>query len=525
MSVCKITRGTKKAWDDLSQSTADSLDSMGKNIQKGVRNKLSALTPKIDLEALKLKTKKKLEKQKADIQKNIISPYQANQKKNRALMFVIDVCILIVVFLFIWKAFPLLKKLTPEGKKPYSKEQFDKAYNEALNLPETAFTQRDLEKRAEYRKSYQDYDAHYRAEDPYSPINIGEREIRLGDMLRSPMTFFLVHILPYIILAYIMWFIVKYIKYLIAAIWGYLVMMYQYTARKIRCKLAEKWYIRMITGWEKCSVNFNRYYNQWKHDYVTRPIARERVEYLKAIRDSGIMEKKERKKSWWERWMDGLAEWWTRWKQIYIDLPLQELYLRLIEFHPVYVERPYRELLWSNAAIRGKGYESRTKSGKVCKCPPRKTVAKKLEDYLADKNKQKDAALAKLDALKGKMDNAGKALVDNAATDTASSLFSNLGSCETYDEALKQKKNVAKIVWATMLVGVIATGLYSYKFGYPAWLRPVIYPMTEFTATGARSVYQGLTILFLIVYAGIFVLSAVYSSIPDTQNEPVKVKV
>jgi hypothetical protein len=372
MVFCKLTKKVSKKIKNAEQAIEDTATTTKDTINTHIRTQLTAIDNK--KVTLLSKIQDKLERQKQHINATIIQPHQTQRRTNMAMMFYVDLSLTIVLGLFLYKIYPMLKSII--SRPAFTKEQYD----QALKMPETAYSREDLRLAAEYRKSFQDWKDFYKKDDAFSDYNVGTTEIQRGSTLREPVRFMIQYVIPYVILAYVVWFLVKYIKYVIAAIWGFFVMVYQFVTKKITCKLAEKWYIRLGTGWSRCHPKFNQYVDKWQRNYITRPVAQERITYLKGVH--GVKAKYGDKPhlTLWNR----LWDWLYDWKRIYLDQPLQELYLQLIGFHPVYVVQPY-ELL----ASREKAYDSKTKSGKVCKCPPRKTAYRKLKTYLETQPQQR----------------------------------------------------------------------------------------------------------------------------------------
>lgn len=509
MVFCKLSNKVRNKLTDIEIETEKiknkTTDKINTNVKKGL--------DKID--SNKKKIKDKILEKKKKIDDAIIRPYKENKSKNKALMFIIDVCIIIVLILFIFKIYPKIKKyLKPDQK--FSEEQ----YEQAKNLPESAFTKEELRKSKEFRKSYQDWLNYYKSEDAFSDENLGKPDIARGNLLRSPFLFILQYVIPYIIVAYIIWFIVKYIKYVAAAIWGFFIICYQYITKKITCTLAEKWYIRMVTGWSRCSPNFGDYFNDWQNNYIKRPLSEERISYLKGVEQAKIAYQLKYSglslspsKFGVGLW-NGFWDWLRRLKLTYIDLPLNELYLQLIDFHPNYIVKPYSTLgdgLGKKVTkIKGDPYSSKTKKGKVCKCPPRKTVYKKLQNYINDIPNKKKAITNKTSKI---IRNTNKRLrrfnkLDKVADD--------MSSCDTYDsiynKVVDNRKNIGKVVWATMFISTIAIAIYSIFFQYPAWIKNLLAPVYKFTTTYVSKPFiSGATITLGIIYVIIFLLLGYYS--------------
>ena len=464
MVFCKLTKKVAKKIKNAEQAIEDSATATKDTINSHIRTQLTAIDSK-KLTILS-RIQDKLERQKQHINTTIIQPHEAQRRTNMAMMFYVDMSLTIVLGLFIYKMYPLLKSII--SRPAFTKEQ----YEEALKKPETAYSREDLRLATEYRKSFQDWLDFYKKEDAYSDYNVGTTEIQRGSTLREPARFMIQYVIPYVILAYSVWFLVKYIKYVIAAIWGFFVMVYQFVTKKITCKLAEKWYIRLGTGWSRCHPKFNKYIDQWQRNYITRPVAQERITYLKGAHGIKAKIGDQPHLTLWNR----LWDWLYEWKHTYLDLPLQELYLQLIGFHPVYVVRPYDTL-----ANREKAYNSKTKSGKVCKCPPRKTAYRKLKTYLDTQPQQRLQ-----NKLAGLADTVAQAHTNTHAkiTSTAATVSSHLpsgtggGICghsddENEDEdktTKKTTKTIAQGIWTLFMfftICLVLYGLFVFKPSVP----------------------------------------------------------
>jgi hypothetical protein len=510
MVFCKLSKkvknkleNTEKEYQSIQAQTKKKIT----NLDKKIKNKLKEASKKQD----DILNKAYIARSK------IIGPYKASKSKNRAVMFIIDVFIFIALGLFLYKSYPHIKKFILK-KVSYTEQQ----YKEAMNLPESAFSREELRKIAVMRKSFQDWLDYYKADSAFSDFNVGRGEIAKGNLLRGPFIFMIQYVIPYVIVAYMVWFVIKYVKYVIAAMWGFFIAIYQFTTRKITCTLAEKWYIRLITGWNTCSPRFADYLNSWQNNYVYRPIAEQRINYLKNLtavrRQYDVSLKDLSPVDFGKRVFDNLFSWFSNLKRIYIDLPLNELYLRLIDFHRDFVVRPYsllgEDMDKKSKKAKGEKYPSKTKSGKVCVCPPRKTSYSKLKALVKDSSK----IVAKTEGSIEKTLDKGfgstkknleitKDKVENAIKKPAKIL----SDCNTYDSVLENKKIIARIIWVILflIVGIIAT--YSLFIGYPRWLKNYLAPIYVYTSQIPKVYLQGATITFGITYLIVFGILGYYS--------------
>jgi hypothetical protein len=432
----------------------------------------------------------KIAEKRKQLTAKITEPYKKNRNRKKAMMFLIDVCLITVLGLLLYKLFPLIKKKLTEKK--YTNEQL----RAARQLPESAYTREQLIKAEEIRQSFIDWETHYKSESGLDDDNVGRPDIVRANQLRQPMIFFIQYIMPYLIVAYVIWFIIKYIRYVIAAIWGFFVTVYQFVTKKITCKLAEKWYIRMVTGWEECDPGFGEYLDRWKNNYIIAPARTERLSYLRAV---------EQAKQGYRRRVGrtGFFEQWRRkYKSLrakYIEAPAGELYQRVGDFH---------------SKTKGDPYPSVTPSGKVCKCPPRKTVYKRLTNFIkgapeiAEKPKKvlddaKKKTISIFDKSKKKLASMGENMSETVTCDTLE---------EKADNLKKTSKMVTLVIWIVLLVlTIIILGLM-YYFGAPTWIKKLYAPVTVVGRSfNPQTVARFGTVLFSMGYVALLSWLGYYS--------------
>jgi hypothetical protein len=493
MVFCKLSKNTKSRLEQTIQTSStnakDIVNTHIDNNLKAIDNKKRSIAAKIS---------KKLEEQKKNIHKNIIAPHEKLRKTNKATMFYVDLCLSIVVGIFIYKMYPTIKGFL--NTENYTKEQ----YEQAMKLPENSYSREELQRATEYRKSFQDWMDYYKSEDAFSEYNLGTTEIRRGNDLREPIKFMIQYVIPYVILAYMAWFVIKYFKYVLAAIWGFFVTVYQFVTKKITCKLAEKWYIRMGTGWSRCHPKFGKYIDDWENRYIKRPIAEERISYLRGVETVKLAYKQGGYKLPFGWLWDWLYNFWY----MYIELPTQELYLQLTQFHPTYVVYPYDIL-----TEKPKPYTSKTTKGKVCKCPPKKSVYTKLNCYL----KKSRCKLSKtVKNTKNSIDNTKNHIknVRHSANKTVDSLKKKIPkapSCETVET---KTKKAAQGIWTILML--LTTGLIVYSLMYktPKVVDKLFYPVYNFTDSyipGMSIPTKSITII--AVYLTMFISLGLYGFI------------
>lgn len=140
----------------------------------------------------------------------------------------------------------------------------------------------NLEKIELVREGWMKWYEYFYRQDPYSPENMGNYYIEMGNLIRPFFNYIINYILPAFILGYCVWFFIKYYDYVIAAMWGFYVMLYTFVTKKIECKLAEKWYIKFVTGWKKCSPSFSKYLMDWYRRFIQRPLRQQQLNYVRA---------------------------------------------------------------------------------------------------------------------------------------------------------------------------------------------------------------------------------------------------
>jgi hypothetical protein len=503
MVFCKLSKNTKNRLSRLENVVETSSTNARDIVNSHIEQNLKSIDD--NKRSIADKISKKLEEKKQQIRNNIIAPHEKLRQSNKATMFYVDVCLSLVAGIFVYKMFPSIKKFFITEN--YTKKQ----YNDAMKLPENSYSREDLQKVQEFKKSFQDWMDYYKAEDAFSDYNLGTTEIRRGNDLREPIKFVVEYFIPYVILAYIAWFIIKYFKYVLAAIWGFFVTLYQFTTEKITCKLAEKWYIRLATGWSRCNPNFGVYVDAWKNQYITRPIAEERINYLKGVETVKVAYKQGGYKwpfSWLGNWIYDF--WYT-----YVELPTQELYLQLIQFHPTYVVYPY-DILTDKTQSKikeqtsPKPYSSKTKSGKVCKCPPKKTVYTKLNCYL----KKSRCKISKASRnTKNTISDTTKNIQNirdttNRTIDNIKKDIPSISSCKNVET---KTKRAAQGIWTILMIITTGVIVYSLMYKTPKLIDKIFDPVYNFTDSYIPSMaLPNRSMLIIAIYFSTFISLGLY---------------
>jgi hypothetical protein len=179
-------------------------------------------------------------------------------------------CVLLLLY-FIWPYF------TANNSFIFSKEQFE----EAKKLPSSAYTLKEKELIDTELKALEDYYKYF--EDtgvPYSLKAQGIQDLARGVIFLPIVAFVGGFVIPPFILLYIMWFVIKYWKMVLEAVWGWFLMLYEYGTTLIEGKLGCKWYIKMVTDWKCKSPIFSEYYDMWLFQYIDIPAYHEKVAYV-----------------------------------------------------------------------------------------------------------------------------------------------------------------------------------------------------------------------------------------------------
>jgi hypothetical protein len=284
--------------------------------------------------------------------------------KRPDITFIVEVIIFISFAVLLYYIYPYL---TASNSPLFSK----KDYFDALNKPESVFTLSELAKIRIERDSLKRYFEYFNSA-PYSFESQGLIDLARGVIFLPIISFLLIYIVPPIVVSYIGWFIYTYYKYVIEALWGWFLMIYHYSTKLIECKLASKWYIRMVTGWHKCHPKFDTYFNDWKKKYVDVPLYYEKLEYIK-------------------KYYDAKDRYYTKPKKSYIDIPLEKtkvnssfikktfyertmdniIHIIYVLYHNLYIvprDQLYLFILFLNDKMFSL-FESEPSKPKVCKNP------------------------------------------------------------------------------------------------------------------------------------------------------------
>jgi hypothetical protein len=189
-------------------------------------------------------------------------------KSSYILLF--KICLLIILIAFIYTMYKYLYV-----HKGYSAEQLATA----MRLNTGDFTLAEFERINLEIKSLNAYNEYFGSV-PYSLESQGINELAKGVVLLPIVAFVSIYVLPPLIISYIIWFIIKYSTIVIEAVWGGFLMAYHYSTKLMECKVAEKWYIRLVTGWHKCHVDFSKYFDAYVKEYITVPLYYNKMDHI-----------------------------------------------------------------------------------------------------------------------------------------------------------------------------------------------------------------------------------------------------
>jgi hypothetical protein len=252
--------------------------------------------------------------------------------KHPDLVLLAEIGIVVCIGIIIYMVWPYL---TANNNPIFSLADLQKA----KNLPSTAFSVAEITKIKTELSSIEEY-LKFFASSPYSMKSQGLDDLARGVVFLPIIAFVGGFIIPPIIIAYILWFVIKYWKAVIEGLWGWFLMLYEYGTHLIEGKLGCKWYISFVTGWGCGSPNFETYFDEWRRKYIEVPSYHEKLAYV-------------------DKYQSGKAKYLTIPKLKYFDTPKDEIvanleYVKetainragnaftknLIKFHKNFYEKP-----------------------------------------------------------------------------------------------------------------------------------------------------------------------------------------
>lgn len=433
-------------------------------------------------------TKMELEKQindKVNQGKNFLNPILTQRAD---LTILIEVLLLIMFLILLWKVMPLISSTVSPG---FSKTQYDKA----MKLPETAFNVTELAKVQLEAKALQDYRTFFDTA-PFSSSNSGMNDLARANAVLPFAMFGIQYLVPPFVISYILWFIIRFWPYVSAAVWGWIVMLYNYFTTLVECKLGCKWYISMVTGWDCCNPNLSDYLSDWKRVYIDQPVYYEQMQYVQKFQWA--------KRTFYEipyRKYIAIPLQRTKVnvefaKKLYVDRAIEVFMRSLMSSNKTFYQRPrdalYKHVLsddkalaalyartkQAQAQISGQTYTGVTKSGKVCKCPATKTPLSLVKQGIG---KETGNIKSDLDRM-------------ITATHEAYRKVSNLKQqlpdpkdCNTYDRVISGRQTAARYSLGLIIAACLGLFVWSQLFGAPEWIKPT----TTFVTHGLSVVATG----------------------------------
>lgn len=373
--------------------------------------------------------------------------------------------------------------------------------NQAKKLPQSAFSIADMAKIEMQGKSLQKYYNYFRS-NPFSDEHIGIGELQRMNTYLPFIAFIIQYLVPPMVAGYLIWFVIKYWKYVLDAIWGWFLMMYHFATGRVECVLAEKWYIRWITGWSDDCPTFGEMFDDWRRTYIDIPIYKEKLKYVREFNEAKEKYYTRPKQKYIDAPLESLTQRFENMrarlsslKQKYFDnvinsitsksseltsLPKEELYKRIVTDNK-HLANIYSQVKKTTNKIQGDSYTSTTKSGKQCKCPARKTHMSKLTDSVSTHiNRAKD-------------DVSNLVSSTHAVFDKFGGLKDGLDptNCENIDSLISNRRMYALIVLGAVVLSIGGVMAYSYIWGTPLVMIRLMGSIQQHKMVGSNLVSVG----------------------------------
>jgi hypothetical protein len=189
------------------------------------------------------------------------------------LTFLVEVMMLVALAILMYYVIPYISGTAKVNFSGAQMARAQSATNGSFGIGDVAKVEMEV-------SSYKNYQDYFKS-NPVSGDNTGLHDIMITSAMAPLAMFFLTYVVPPFVIAYILWFIVKFWKYVISALWGWFLAMYEYFTTLIQGKLGCKWYIRMVTGWKCRTVAFSDVIEKWRTKYVDIPVYYEKLKYVK----------------------------------------------------------------------------------------------------------------------------------------------------------------------------------------------------------------------------------------------------
>lgn len=439
--------------------------------------------------------------------------YGKTMSTRHDLIFIYD---LILVFMLIYILhqiiFRIVPLIIPLSKGPAYMKQL-------LNIPESKISLKRLEKERVKIHSIGEHDKYFRLR-PFSELTESDKMTMQHAQLMIQIMILLAIFLgvPFII-AYVIWFAVKYTPFFWRTAKGLFKTMFRYFFRLIKAAASRKWVIRTIMGWPKLPYPdlASEHLIPWKRTYIDPWIDREFMYYeilYRRIREKYYYQPKRR---YIEIPYAKLKLFLKQLKREYIDLTYKEFWLLILDTYPKFVALPenelYLKLYGADAYIQkyqnevrkkiqetrtnvgettgkclGTSYKSVSKvSGEKCKCPSGQPhscgivsdVSSKLKDATGELAKEFDCSKehTKLNNLEKDKKTSGFIDFDNVDNVDINNINVNYNPNKGYKIFILVLGIIIKTLLAiTIIVSVLIILLK--LFGIPEKLKKFIIPST-----------------------------------------------
>ena len=477
MSVCDLTSKTKSKMKNISEIISQKISTVSDTATETVNNIIN----------VKSKIKSSIKNAKDDY----LNQSWRTRRPDVAMIVEIFVVAFFIIILFaVWPYF------TGTGKLPFSRRLLE----QAGDMPSGQLSVKDVARVNLETRAIDQHRAFF-DRNPFSPQNSGQVDLERANAVLPILQFTVEYVVPPLVIAYVIWFIVKYWPYVIAALWGWFLMLYNYFSTLIECKLGCKWYIRMVTGWDCCSPDFGTYFDEWRRKYIDQPMYYERLKYVKKYHIA--------KRKYYEipyRKYIELPYMRTKIKaeyarRLYIDRAINVLLGKLEGYYLHYYTLPkkdffrwltgnhknlaavYAKVQQANAQIQGDEYPSVDKNGKMCMCPAKPTAVKQIKKVIQKHTENVSEDVNKLVKTTHELyDKINSGITNVNLAETA---------CSTVDNTISNRQKIAGTVLIATIVIVLSLFLYSNIYGVPKWLDSIVAPKFMYVTRGSQLRYVG----------------------------------
>ena len=377
---------------------------------------------------------------------------------------------IIIVSLFIFILHQIITKVIPIFFKKYYPEKYRNYFK---TIPTQLLDPVKLKNEKIKFQSIAEHDKYYRI-NPFGKMT--SKDQMAIQKAQFTLNFFIVLFIfvgiPFI-LAYLIWFMIKYGKFFWTTAKGLIGTLWAYFARLIKAYASRRWALRTLFGWSVYPYPnlYSEHLVPWKKHYVDPFIDRETLKYE-------IMFRQLREKYYYRpkrKYVDipyaKLKIFFKRMKMKYIDLTFKEFWYVVLESYPRFVSLQENELYLKAYGLQklqekylqnlenkfkekrmnmsqqagkclGSEYESRTRlSNRVCKCPAGEP--------------HNCGVISDLARNAGNINDEYKGSIYNNVQNNISNLLdcSNSGDYESYESNKKERSTLSKIItWIFRIV-------------------------------------------------------------------------